>query len=318
MTLSRPQRRLAAAGAAAALVTAAAFVAPYLLPADPNATDLSRALLPPLSQESLLGTDSVGRDVLLRTLAGGHESLLSAFAVIAASYGVGVVVGLAAGFCGGAAGAVLDKVITSFQAFPSFVLAVAVSALLGQGTGNMVLAISLAYWTQPARLARSMALKLRSSDAVRAARVCGARGRHICAKYLLPALAGPLAVQAALAVGDVVLTMAGLSFLGLGPARPTNEWGAIMADARSTFQIAPWCIVVPGVALLVVVTVFNLLGDSLRDVLEARGAQTEPPERRRGRRRQMPRGLPRGMRRAPGRASGGAAASAGLRGEEAT
>ncbi|MCI8367173.1 MAG: ABC transporter permease [Eggerthellaceae bacterium] len=257
------------------LAIAAALVgllglAPLLLPGDVNATDLGQSLLAPGSAGHALGTDTLGRDVLLRTLAGGSESVTLALAVVVIVVALGVAVGLAAGLLGGAVDAVLSKVITAFQAFPAFVLAVAIAGVLGQGLANMIIAIAAVYWTQFARLVRGIAIAFRESECVAAARVSGAPRRALLGKYLLPEAAGPVAVLAAVSMSDIVLTMAGLSFIGLGPARPTNEWGAMMAEAQPTFQYAIWCMLVPMAALFVVVVVFNLLGDSLRDALDVR------------------------------------------------
>ena len=272
---SRERTRLAIALGAALLLTAILVAVPLLVSTDPNATDLSRAFAAPGQDGFALGSDSVGRDVLMRTLFGGSESVLMAFAIIAIAFAIGTAIGLAAGLAGGAVDAVLDKVITVFQAFPSFVLAIAIAAILGQGVLNMVIAVVISKWTEFARLARSLALSLKSSDFVKSARVCGAGTGSIGVKYLLPNMAAPLVVMAMLSIGDAVLTMAGLSFLGLGPGRPTNEWGAMMSEAASCFQFAPWCIIVPGVALFIAVTVFNLLGDALRDALDAPAAQAQ-------------------------------------------
>ena len=254
---------------AAALVGLLGLV-PLLLPSDVNATDLGQSLLAPGSAGHALGTDTLGRDVLLRTLAGGSESVTLALAVVAIVVALGTAVGLAAGLLGGAVDAVLSKVITAFQAFPAFVLAVAIAGVLGQGLANMIIAIAAVYWTQFARLVRGIAIAFRESECVAAARVSGAPRRALLGKYLLPEAAGPVAVLAAVSMSDIVLTMAGLSFIGLGPARPTNEWGAMMAEAQPTFQYAIWCMLVPMAALFGVVVVFNLLGDSLRDALDVR------------------------------------------------
>ena len=272
---TREGRRLLVMLAVSALFIAAVFALPVLLPFDPNVSNLSESLLAPGVNGHVAGTDSVGRDVLNRTLAGGTESVLTAFLVVLASFALGSLVGLVGGFAGGAADGVLDKVITIFQAFPSFVLAIALAAILGEGTANMVVAITATYWTYFARLARGLAVSFKGSDCVRAARVCGAPTWAIVTKYLLPSALPSLLVMCAVSMGDIVLTMAGLSFLGLGPARPTNEWGAMISEARSTFQFAPWGIVAPGVALLISVTVFNLLGDALRDFLDVRTACAE-------------------------------------------
>ena len=272
---TKAQRSLAIISIIAIVWLAFLFFAPIVLPFDASKTDLSNSLVPPLSSGYLFGSDNIGRDVFLRTIAGGSESVFMAFIIVALTFLVGCIAGLTAGFCGGIVDEILDKVITMFQAFPSFVLAIAIAAILGQGMTNMIIAISLVYWTQPARLTRSLVLSLKNSEAIRAAIVCGAKFRQICMKHLLPAISSPLIVMAALSIGDVILTMAGLSFLGLGPERPTNEWGMMISEARSTMQFAPWTILVPGIALLITVTISNLFGDILRDVLEGRSAEIE-------------------------------------------
>ncbi len=270
MRQSREKTRLIVWAVVAAVFTGVLALVPLVVTFDPNATDLAHAYSAPGTDGFLLGSDSVGRDVALRTLFGGSESVLMAFAIVAISLVIGVVVGLVAGLAGGAIDAALDKFITMFQAFPSFVLAIAIAAILGQGIVNMVIAVVAVKWTEFARLARSLALTLKESDCVKSARVCGAGLAAIGRKYLLPNMASPLVVMAALSIGDAVLTMAGMSFLGLGPGRPTNEWGAMMSEQRSAFQFAPWTILVPGLALFVSVTIFNLLGDALRDALDVR------------------------------------------------
>ena len=251
------------------------LVAPALLPFDPNATDLSRALSAPGEGGHALGSDALGRDVLLRTLAGGSESVTLGLAVVAVVLVLGTTVGIVSGYLGGTVDFVLTKVVTAFQAFPSFVLAVAIAGILGQGMLNMVIAIAAVYWTQYARLVRSIVISFRSSECVAAARMCGAPSTAIMAKYLLPRTLGPLGVLSAVSMSDIVLTMAGLSFIGLGPARPTNEWGAMMAEAQPTFQYAIWCMLVPMAALFVAVVLFNLLGDALRDALDVRASDVE-------------------------------------------
>ena len=251
-------------------------VAPAFLPGDVGVTDLGESLRAP-GEGHPLGTDSVGRDVLMRTVAGGRESVVLALGTVALVAAVGVTVGLVGGCLGGPWDYALNKVVTAFQAFPGFVLAVAVAGTLGPGAANAVLAVGAVYWTQFARLTRAAAVSFRQSDRMRAARMCGAPTASIVFRYLLPEVAGPVAAMAALSVSDVVLTMAGLSFIGLGPERPTNEWGAMMAEAQPTFQYALWCMLVPMAALLLTAVLFNLLGDTLREALDGR---TEPMGRR--------------------------------------
>lgn len=271
------------------------FVAPVFFPFDVNATDLGSANRPPGTDGFVLGSDSVGRDVLLRTIAGGRESVMLGLGVIALVVALGMAAGLIGGYFGGAWDYVINKVVTAFQAFPSFVLAVAIAGILGQGVLNMVIAIAAVYWTQFARLTRSIVITFKRSDCLRAAKMCGAPTRSIISRYLMPQILGPVAVMAALSVSDIVLTMAGLSFIGLGPERPTNEWGTMMAEAQPTFQYALWCMLVPMAALLITVVLFNLLGDTLRDALDTK-SQTHVDSQPLGRRRLLKR-----MRRTDGR-----------------
>lgn len=160
------------------------------------------------------------------------------------------------------------KITLIFQAFPSFILAVAIAGILGNGVINGVLSLCAVYWTTYCRLARSLTVSLREIPYMKAAKVCGAGKPAILFRYILPNVMPSLLVTAALDVGSVILSMAGLSFLGLGAVRPTAEWGAVMSEAKDYLQTAPWIIVFNGIALFVVVTVFNLLGDSLRDLLD--------------------------------------------------
>lgn len=267
------RRRFLVCLAVAVLFVLLLAVAPMLMQGDPNATDPGLAFRAPGEDGFALGSDSLGRDVLARTLAGGSESIILGFGVVAAILVIGTAVGLAAGYFGGAVDYVLSKAVTAFQAFPSFVLAVAIAGILGQGLVNMVIAIAAVYWTQYARLVRGIVMSFKGSECVDAARMCGAGDFAIVRKYLLPQILGPIAILSAVSMSDIVLTMAGLSFVGLGPERPTNEWGAMMADAQAAFQYAPWCMLVPMAALFVAVVIFNLLGDSLRDALDVRSQE---------------------------------------------
>lgn len=262
--------KLIAASCALAVLVALVGVGTVAFGEAASATDLSHALLPPGSETAPLGSDQVGRDVLLRTLAGGGESVLAALAVVALSLAGGVAIGVGAAYAEGGVEAFILKVITVFQAFPSFVLAIAIAGVLGPGMINMIVAIAAVYWTIFARVAHNAAASFRSSEALDAAKLCGAGRGAILARYLAPCLTSPLITLATLSVSDVVLTLAGLSFLGLGPERPTNEWGALMAEAQPVIAVAPWCVLVPAGALLLVVVAFNLYGDALRDHLDYR------------------------------------------------
>ena len=249
---------------------------PVLLSFDPNATNLAKALQAPGENGFLLGSDAVGRDVLIRTIYGGQESVLLGFGVLAVSMVVGVIAGLVAGYFGGWIDYVVNKIVTAFQAFPSFVLAVAIAGILGQGMMNMMIAIAAVFWTQFTRLVRGNVMVFKQSDCLKAARMCGARTPAIFCRYAIPQIIGPVAIMGALSMSDIILTMAGLSFIGLGPERPTNEWGTMIAEAQPTFQYAIWCMIVPMVFLFIAVVLFNLLGDTLRDALAVDSEEVSP------------------------------------------
>ena len=227
----------------------------------PFKPDMRNAFLKPCL-EYPFGTDNLGRCVFCRIIAGSKTSVFSALFVVI------IVLGIIAGFAGGVWENVIMKVTLIFQAFPSFILAVAIAGILGNGVINGVLSLCAVYWTTKSRLARSLTVSLRNVPYMKAAKICGASRCSILFRYILPNVMPSLLVTAAMDVGSVILSMAGLSFLGLGAVRPTAEWGAVMSEAKDYLQTAPWIIIFNGIALFVVVTVFNLLGDSLRDVLD--------------------------------------------------
>ena len=227
----------------------------------PFKPDMRNAFLKPCL-EYPFGTDNLGRCVFCRIIAGSKTSVFSALFVVI------IVLGIIAGFAGGVWENVIMKVTLIFQAFPSFILAVAIAGILGNGVINGVLSLCAVYWTTYCRLARSLTVSLRNVPYMKAAKICGASRCSILFRYILPNVMPSLLVTAAMDVGSVILSMAGLSFLGLGAVRPTAEWGAVMSEAKDYLQTAPWIIIFNGIALFVVVTVFNLLGDSLRDVLD--------------------------------------------------
>lgn len=234
---------------------------------EPFRTNVRQAFLPP-GREYLFGTDNLGRCVACRILYGAATSLYAAVLAVIAVFVIGTAVGIIAAYAGGIADQIIMKITLVFQAFPNFILAVAVAGMLGAGLRNSVLALGAVYWITYAKLARSLVLTIRESEYIRAARICGASPAAVIIRYILPNMISPLIVTAALDVGSFILSMAGLSFLGLGPVRPTAEWGATMSEAKTFIQQAPWCIVFPGLALLAVVVLFNLLGDAIRDAID--------------------------------------------------
>lgn len=252
----------------AALVVLAAVFAPVLTGGvDPAAGNLTQALLPP-SSEHLFGTDKLGRDVFTRVIYGARVSLVAAGCVVVLASCVGAVLGVVAGYFGGALDAVVMRVADMMLSFPGMVLAIAVAGIMGASIQNAVIAISLVTWPKYARLARSLVLKVRESDFVAAAVVAGSKPAHVLVAHLLPSALATLVITAATDVGSMMLELAGLSFLGFGATPPTPEWGLMLSEARTSMATAPWLMVFPGAAIFVVVAIFNMLGDGLRDILD--------------------------------------------------
>lgn len=239
----------------------------YLAPHDPYAADMALMLQPP-SMKYPFGTDNLGRCILSRILEGASVSVLSAAAVVLCVSVIGTSIGIFAGYFGGKLDAFLMKVTVVVQVLPSFVLAVAIAGILGPGLKNALFALIVMYWTTYARLSRSLVLQIRNEEYLDAARMCQAGKGAIIFRYILPNILSPLLVTIALDVGNIILTLAGLSFLGLGAQPPLVEWGVMISSTRSYLQTAPWCIVFPSLVLFVTVMIFNMAGDGLRDSMD--------------------------------------------------
>jgi peptide/nickel transport system permease protein len=244
-----------------------AVLAPVLSPAAPIAQDFAR-FLPP-SSEHLMGTDGLGRDVLSRVLHGARISIPLAFMLVGLSVCMGGLVGAVAGYVGGRVDNAVMRVVDLVFAFPPIILAMAMVAALGPALRNAVLAIVLVSWPSYARVMRSLVLSLRSSEYVQASRLLGISAPRALVREVLPNVAGPMLVLATLELGNAVLLLSGLSFLGLGAVPPTPEWGAMVSEGARTFNYW-WIGVFPGLAILSAVLAFNFLGDSLRDALDPR------------------------------------------------
>ena len=253
--------------ALAVLVLLVAFFGEQLAPYDPLETDFAAKLSPP-SKEHLFGTDNVGRDVLSRILCGAGNSFFLTFLMVAIVSVVGTAIGMISGFFGG----ILDTVIMRFTdvllAFPDTVFAIAIVGMLGPGLLNTVLALALVWWTRYARMARGMASVIRTKDYIIEARFCGAKTMKIIFWYVLPNIIPQMVIMATLDIGGMMLSLAGLSFLGLASQPPTPEWGYMLYEGKSYLQTAPWIMLFAGLAIFITVIVFNLLGDSLRDILD--------------------------------------------------
>ncbi|WP_264935625.1 nickel transporter permease [Paenibacillus sp. LS1] len=244
-----------------------AMVAPQLAPHDPLATNFAK-VLQPSSVEYPLGTDQLGRCVLSRLLYGARTSLLLTFMMIGIVFVLGVAIGVIAGFARGLTDTVLMRLSDTLMAFPGLIFAIAVVGMLGPGLFNTVLALSVVWWAKYARMARSLVISLQQKEYVAAAAFSGARKIQIIGRTILPNMMSPLIVMAMMDVGGMMLSISGLSFLGLGAQPPNPEWGAMLNEGRRYLQTAPWLLIYPGLAIFSTVIIFNLLGDSLRDVLD--------------------------------------------------
>ena len=251
------------------LLAAVAAAAPLLAPYSAGAQDLSLRFAAPSALHPL-GLDELGRDIFSRLMLGARISLVLSLVVVLVSAGMGILVGSLAGLAGGWVDDLVMRLIDVLLSFPSILLAISLVAVLGPGLGNLVLALCLIGWVGYARLTRAQVLKTREMQFVTAARASGARTARILLLHLLPNMAGPLLVQATVGMAGVILSEAGLSFLGLGLPPPSPSWGSMLRSGSQHLFDAPHLVVYPGVAIMVTVLSFNFLGDSLRDWLDPR------------------------------------------------
>ena len=271
-------RRLAANPLAAAggvlilLLVAAALFAPVLaFGQSPITPDLAARLQPP-SAAHWLGTDELGRDIYARILYGARITLMIVVLVSIIVVPVGLAVGVVSGYVGGILGTVLTRLTDAALAFPRLVLALAFVAALGPGIENAVIAIALTSWPPFARIARAETLTIRKAEFVQAAIVQGASSARILVRYIAPLCVSSVVVRLTLDMAGIILTAAGLGFLGLGAQPPTPEWGAMVATGREFILDQWWVATIPGAAIFLVSLAFNLLGDGLRDVLDPRSS----------------------------------------------
>ena len=248
-----------------------AIFAPLIGPDNPLAQNFGILAAP--SSAHWFGTDELGRDVLSRVLSGARVTLPLAVLLVVIAMLIGAVLGGIAGFLGGWADVALMRLADLFFAFPGIILALAVAAALGPQLRNAVIAVVAVSWPSYARLVRSLVLAARTAPYVVASRMLGASGWRVLLTDIRPNVAGPVLVLAALDLGNAVLLLSGLSFLGLGAQPPTAEWGAMVAEGTQNFNDW-WVGVFPGLAILTVVLAFNFIGDTLRDALDPRTART--------------------------------------------
>jgi len=248
------------------------IIAPIVLPKDIHVNqdaNPQESLLAP-SANHLFGTDELGRDVFKRVLLGTSISLKTSIFAVGIAILIGVPIGAIAGYFGGFIDELLMRFTDIFLGFPSLLLAIVISAFLGPNLNNATLAIALSWWPWYTRIVRGQAVSLKERQFVKAAQAMGAPSGSIVIKHIIPNCIAPIIVQASMDIGGVILTIASLSFLGLGAQAPVPEWGLMVSTSRNYFLNAWWYSIFPGLAIFFTVLIFNLLGDGLREILDPR------------------------------------------------
>ncbi len=248
---------------------AVAIFASFLAPYSPTAYDLNSILMSP-NRLHLLGTDDQGRDVLSRMIFGARISLSVGFVAVSLYIAIGIVVGAIAGYYGGWIDVVISRFIEVMLCFPTFFLILAILAFVGPSIYNIMIVIGLTSWTGVARLVRGEFLRLKNQDYVAAAKVCGASDRRIIFRHLLPNALAPVLVSASFGVASAILIESSLSFLGFGVPPYVPSWGGILSASREYMDVAWWMTIVPGVAIFLTITAYNLVGEGLRDAIDPR------------------------------------------------
>lgn len=251
------------------LVLIAIFI-PMFLPAaqniDQDANPAEKLLSP--SSSHIFGTDELGRDLFKRVLLGTRISLQTALLAVGIALLIGIPLGAVAGFFGGLIDEVIMRFTDIFLGFPPLLLAIAISAFLGPNLNNATFAIALSWWPWYTRIMRGQAISLKERPFVKASKALGAPSSRIIVKHIIPNCIAPIIVQVSMDIGGVILTIASLSFLGLGAQPPTPEWGLMVSTSRNYFLNAWWYSIFPGLAIFFTVFIFNLLGDGLREILD--------------------------------------------------
>ena len=255
----------------AGILVILSIVAPALAPNDPYEISSANINAAPCAQYPM-GTDRLGRCVFSRVLMGARTSIFSAVALVAITFVIGSLLGMAAGWYGGLVDTVIMRFADILLAFPQMVLAIAVAGILGGGMFNAMLAMGITGWTLYARLTRAQVLALKREAFVDAARLSGCSSIAIMFRTLLPNMLGPMIVNASIQIGSMMVGIAGLSFLGIGVNEPQAEWGSMINNSRAYIQLAPWAVLGPSIATIITVMIFNYLGDCVRDVMDVEAA----------------------------------------------
>ncbi|NAS17018.1 ABC transporter permease subunit [Clostridium butyricum] len=249
------------------LIIIVGIMSPIVAPNDPYKTDFFNTLKSP-SIEFWFGTDALGRCIFSRVLYGISNSIISALTVVLITFSVGTIIGVISGFYGGILDEAIMGIVDVFLSFPGIIIAVAVAGILGGGIKNAMIAIGLISWPKYSRLARCEVMAINSETFILAAKLSGNGNLKIILKHIIPNIIGALVITASADVGIMIMELAGLSFLGLSSPLPIPEWGSMMNEGKSMLQSAPWITLFPGTAILIVVILFNLLGDTICELLE--------------------------------------------------
>lgn len=247
----------------------AALFAGYIAPHNPEKANLELRLKEPC-KEFPLGTDDLGRCILSRIIFGSRVSLSVGLLVVSSSLILGLTIGTLSGYYGGWVDEIVMRMVDAFLAFPSLLLALGIAGLFGAGFVNLVIALIVVDWASYARLARSSVIAIKEQEYIKAAKGLGAGDLHVILRHVIPNIISPLIVMATMGIGYVILSAAGLSFLGFGVQPPTPEWGSMLSEGKVYIRSAPYIMIFPGLAIMLVVLAFNYLGDELRDVIDPR------------------------------------------------
>lgn len=239
----------------------------FFLKYDPYKEDFANMLAAP-SAQFVFGTDTIGRSLFSRVVAGAKYSLLASFLMAFFTAAIGTAFGLLAGYLGGWVDTLVMRLCDVLLSLPTTVCAIAAVAVIGPGLGHLILILSLLWWTKYARLTRNLLFKIKASEYITEAQLGGENDFHILTRYILPNILPEIVVLCALDIGKMLLTVASMSYLGLSAQPPTPEWGYMLSEGRRYIQSAPWMIIFPGVAIFISVLIFNILGDSVRDIMD--------------------------------------------------
>jgi peptide/nickel transport system permease protein len=256
-------------GILVAILILTAIFGPILAPYDPNEIDMANRFAPP-SLEHPFGTDDFGRDILSRVMVGARVSLMVGLIAVGISAVVGSSLGLVSGYTGRVTDEIIMRAMDVLFAFPAILLAITIMAILGRGIGNAMIAIGIVYIPIFARIARGSVLSVRENEFVEAARAIGTSDIRIMQRHIFPNILSPLIVEITLSLSFAILAEAALSFFGLGTQPPDPSWGRMLSEGRAYFQQSVWLAIFPGLAIMMTVLGFNLLGDGLRDALDPR------------------------------------------------